>query len=77
MLILKVRSNRPRWKYIGMDVEHHTPFLAAFCQVRMLFKGCVCYISASLFLTLKVSTCQTRKNVFYFTAKAVFIIEKS
>ena len=27
------------------------------------------------FLRLKESTCETRKNVFYFTSKAVFILE--
>ena len=31
-----------------------------------LFKGCVRYIFASLFLNLNENTCQTRKNVFYF-----------
>ena len=28
------------------------------------------------FLTLNESTCQTRKNVFYFTSKALFVLEK-
>ena len=28
------------------------------------------------FLSLNESTCQTRKNVFYFTSKAFFILEK-
>ena len=28
------------------------------------------------FLSLNESTCQTRKNVFYFTSKALFILEK-
>ena len=39
-------------------------------------KGCVCYIFAGLFLSLKESTCQTRKNVFYFTSKALFVLKK-
>ena len=30
----------------------------------------------SLFLSLKESTCETRKNVFYFTSKAFFVFEK-
>ena len=38
-------------------------------------KGCVRYIFAILFLSLKESTCETRKNVFYFTLKALFILE--
>ena len=41
-----------------------------------VFKGCVHYIFASLFLSLKESTCQTRKNIFYFTSKALFVLEK-
>ena len=28
------------------------------------------------FLSLKESTCQTRKNVFYFTSKALFVLKK-
>ena len=39
------------------------------------FKGCVRYIFASLFLCLKESTCETRKNVFYLTLKALFVFE--
>ena len=39
-------------------------------------KGCVRYIFASLFLSLNESTCQTGKYVFYFTSKALFILEK-
>ena len=28
------------------------------------------------FLSLNESTCQTRENAFYFTSKALFVIEK-
>ena len=28
------------------------------------------------FLVLNESTCQTKKNVFYFTSKALFVLEK-
>ena len=28
------------------------------------------------FLSLNESTCQTRKNVVYFTSKALFVLEK-
>ena len=38
-------------------------------------KGCVCYIFVSLFLCLKESTCETRKNIFYFTSKALSVFE--
>ena len=38
-------------------------------------KGCVCYILLVCFLCLKERTCETRKNVFYFTLKALFVLE--
>ena len=39
-------------------------------------KGFVCYIFASLLLGLNESTCQMKKNVFYFTSKPLFVLEK-
>ena len=39
-------------------------------------KGSVRYIFATLFLGLKESFCETRKNIFYFTQKDLFILEK-
>ena len=39
-------------------------------------KGSVRYIFATLFLGLKESFCGTRKNIFYFTQKALFVLEK-
>ena len=41
------------------------------------FKCCVPYILVSLFLSLNKSTCQTRKNVFCFTSKALFVLKKT
>ena len=38
-------------------------------------KGCVCYIVLVCFVCLKESTCETKKNVFYFTSKALFVLE--
>ena len=43
---------------------------------KVKFKGCVRYIFASLFLSLNESTSQIRKSVFYFTSKALFVLEK-
>ena len=41
------------------------------------FKGCVCYIFATVFFVhLKERTCKTRKNVFYFTLKALFGLDE-
>ena len=42
------------------------------CANLAIFKGCVCYICASLFWSLNESTCQTRKIFFYFTSKVRF-----
>ena len=40
-----------------------------------MLKGCVYFIYARL-LSLKETTCETRKNVFYFTLKALLVLEK-
>ena len=40
------------------------------------FKGCVHFIFASLFLGLNESSYQIKKNIFYFTSKHLFILEK-
>ena len=40
-----------------------------------LLRSCVCYIFTSFSVYLKESICETRKNVFYFTSKALFILE--
>ena len=39
-------------------------------------KSCARYIFASLILGLKENFCETRKNIFYFTSKALFFLEK-
>ena len=41
-----------------------------------MVKGCVHYIFANLFFKSKRDTCQTRKNVFYFTSKPLFVLKK-
>ena len=41
-----------------------------------IFKGCVRYILLVCFFSLKESTCETRKNVFYFTSRVLFVLEK-
>ena len=43
---------------------------------KRILKGCVRYIFASLFLGLNESTCQLKKNVFYFTSEPLFVLEK-
>ena len=49
---------------------------SSFIQSFLDFKGCVHYIFASLFFKSNESTCQTRKYVFYFTSKTLFVLEK-
>ena len=39
-------------------------------------KGCVRYIFASLLLGLKESFCEKRKSTFYFSLKALLVLEK-
>ena len=45
-------------------------------SIKGRLKGCVHYIFARLFLSINESPCQTRKNVFYFTSKALFVSRK-
>ena len=59
-------------KYVGFKEKE--VLLSSF--VLSNFKGCVRYIFAGLFLSLNDSACQTRKNVFYFTSKALLVLEK-
>ena len=47
-----------------------------FTKAKTLVKGCVRYIFVRLFLILNESPCQARKNIFYFTTKALFALEK-
>ena len=44
--------------------------------VEDILKDCVHHIFASLILSLKESSCKTKKNVVYFTWKSLFIIKK-
>ena len=52
------------------NAEH----LRSFAQ--LVLKGSVCYILLVCFISLNGSTCQTKKNAFYFTSKALFVLEK-
>ena len=51
----------------------NTDKFMAYCKI------CLKVVSASFllvcFLCLKESTCETRKNLFYFTLKALFVLE--
>ena len=53
-----------------------TPSIFSLKECVFLIKGCVRYIFARLFLGLTESPCQTGKNIFYFTSKVIFVLEK-
>ena len=63
------------WIYISY-CQWDDHFDVTYAKQECLLKGCVGYICTSLFLSLNESTCQTRKNVFYFTSKVLFVLEK-
>ena len=46
-----------------------------FFQVDTRLKCCVRYVLLVCFVCLKDSTCETKKNVFYFTSKVLFVLE--
>ena len=49
-------------------------FLFSFClRYYNKLKSCIYYILLVCFLSWKESSCETRKNVFYFTSKALFL----
>ena len=47
------------------------------CFLNLDLKSCVRYIFASLFFKSKRAIMKLWKNVFYFTSKALFILEKT
>ena len=64
------------------NIHRHTPATKinpgkVFNKKIMKVIGCVRYIFASFFSFLNGSTCQIRKNVFYFTSKALSVLEKT
>ena len=67
-----IKSMKTRWELVGV----WTYLSEETYRVYVSFNGCARYIFASLFLSLNESTCQTMKNVFYFTLKALFVLEK-
>ena len=80
--LLNLINNQPdinkMYLYAKDPFEAKYQYLINKCEKVGLdhFKGCARYIFASLFLSLNKSTCHNRKNVFYFTSKALFVLEK-
>ena len=56
------------------DVNTNKIMVKVFFGIKY-FKGCVCYILLVCFISLKESTREVRTNVFYFTLKALFVVE--
>ena len=60
------------FKFTTSNVNYHYQVIV----LNILVKGCLFHIFASSFIFLKESTCETFLwNTFYFTAKAIFILE--
>ena len=61
-------------------VDLHSTFLVTFWYPRCFhcwtqgFKGCVCYVCASLFCKSKGEHLRNKQDVFYFTSKALFFL---
>ena len=65
----KIEEVNKTFTLTNTTINHSKPSVSEYC------KGCVRYIFASLFYSLKKSTCETKKNAFYFTSKALFVLE--
>ena len=66
-------------KYLCYTLKKNQIHIPKTCKTfpKKTLKGCVCYIYAGLCLGLNESNCQMKKNVFYFTSKPLFFLEKS
>ena len=69
-MVRKIKSKRTVQKYKYYNV------LAARENFMVLLKVVSATFLLVCFLSVNESTCQTRKNAFYFTSKALFILEK-
>ena len=54
------------------DIQQKEKFSSALLTLKVVF---VTFLLVC-FLSLNESTCETRENVFYFTSKALFVLEK-
>ena len=72
-----IKTSKLSTKKAAMFGKFPTKYLQESSDVcNLVLKDCVRYIFAHLFLSLNESPCQTRKNVFYFTSKTLFVLEK-
>ena len=60
----------------AIDFHSLPVYLEVSYAKKLDIKGCVRYILLACFKSLKDSTGETSKNVFYFASKALFVLEK-
>ena len=64
----------PRVLMVKKPQIKNKKFLTVILEM-LLFKDCVCYIFASLFCMSKREHLRNKKNAFYFTSKALLVLE--
>ena len=68
-----------RYKYMKVNNLSKFPSLALFFIWKMFWRFLLKVLSTVFvlvcFVSLKESTCETKKNIFYFTLKALFVLE--
>ena len=75
ILYLRILKSLLTFRFF-ISCENLLNISAMFVDVLLDIKGCVRYIFASLFSSLKESTYKTWKTVFYVTSNAFFVLEK-
>ena len=66
------------WSNKKCKIKHGTlcnDYKNGLKNVDINLKGCVCYIFASLFSMSKRQHSLNKENIFYFTSKAIFVLE--
>ena len=75
---VKQNSKFNDWK--PTDTDEMEVFIGLLLHIRLVNLPCLKVVSTTFllvcFLSLKESTWETRKYAFYFTSKALFILEK-
>ena len=77
-ITVKQNSKFNDWK--PTDTDKMEVFIGLLVHIRLVNLSCLKVVSTTFllvcFLSLKEGTWETRKNAFYFTSKALFILEK-
>ena len=78
---IKIKLTRKRLypsklvKYLGLKIDENLNWKVQTHEIATKLKVVSATYLQVCFLCLKKSTCETRKNVFYFTSKALFVLE--